>query len=207
MQSVEIVTIEGQEVFSNVIGYADLDLRRLMVCGIVARRSAMDYVLPTLHAGKNVLFNERILYSLGAKRYVGKKGSLSDGVQCVLVIPNPVRVENSDEEDKDVEQIKTVIWHSSEATQTHRIWSTLMHNTPIPLRNTWQEPILEVLGNAAQIDQWRSHQGLTERNIERITPMQFPVGGDEWSGVVLRVDDDDIAIAAQALLRQGKITF
>ncbi len=207
LPNVEAIRIDGEEVFTNVLGYADLDMRRMMVCGIIARRSSMDYVLPALHAGKHLTFQKRALYSLGQKRYVGKKGSLADGVQCVMVIPNPVRVASSEEEDKEAEQVKTVIWHQSESQDTARIWAALVHKTPIPLLDAWQKPLLELLGHTEHLDQLRADKGLTAKNVERITRIQFPVGGDDWGGVVLRADDDDIAMGTQHLLHTGAIAL
>lgn len=211
MKPVIKVSIAGQTMFANILGSTAFNGRQwFTVCGLVGRRSAMDYVLPYIHAGESIRLSDdkKVLYSMGARRYAGKKASLEDGVQYVMIMPNSVSVSDADDsaEEKDLSSIKTVIWNKHQDTQD-RVWSAIVHKTPIPMRDAWEKPLLQALKNAQQLDDWRTESGISAKNHERITPVDFIVGGDDWGGVVLNVDDDDIALCTQHLLRTKEITL
>lgn len=200
------VMIEGERMFSDVLGVATLAGRRtFLIVSIIGRRSAMDFALPSLHKGVNLTFEKNTFYSIGAKRYMGKKGSLPHGIAKTLVIPNPHIQVSHDDGDDDValKNAKTVFWHGASDVDD-MIWNSI-RRSPVPLLDTWKKPMIQILKDTDAIDELCAQQGIPHVGHERITPIDFVIGDPLWGGLSIQVSDDDIAVAAQFLLRNGRI--
>ena len=201
------IKIGDETTFTDVIGTAKIEGKTyLLVCGLIGRRSTMDYVLPAIHNGAHAAHEGKSLYSLGAKRYVGKKGSLGDAVQRTLVIPNQnsVQMDHKENENDPVKDLKVALWHGTTSNQESVLWQKI-RKTPIPLLDAWKDPLLAILRDADAIDELREQNGLSSRGVNRITPIEFLMTDGLWGGAVLHLDDDDIAVATQFLLRQRRI--
>ena len=201
------IKICDETAFTDVVGTATIEGKPfLLICGLIARRSTMDYMLPSLHNGAPAAYEGKNLYSLGPKRYVGKKGSLGDAVQRTLVIPNQntVQMDHKEDDDDPVRDLKVALWHGTASNQESVVWQRI-RKTPVPLLDAWKDPLLAVLRDTDATDELREQNGLSPRYVNRITPIEFLVSDGLWGGAVLHLDDDDIAVATQFLLRQRRI--
>jgi hypothetical protein len=66
---------------------------------------------------------------------------------------------------------------------------------------------MEVLKDDVRLDVLRERAKIPPRKVSRISDIHFEVTDGLWGGAVLHVDDDDIAVAAQHLLRNCTITM
>ncbi len=204
MCNIREVRVGTETTYADVLGVANVDGKRYFaILGLVSRRSGMDYMLPVLHRGENIRDKENTFYSLGQRRYVAKRGNMDDGLVRSLIIPTSNAVKDFTGEESDIDQMRIIVWHG-ESPKEDMIWANVAQ-TPIPLLPHWQNPLMEVLRDNVRLDILREQAGIPPRKVSRISDIHYEITDGLWGGVVLYVDDDDIAVAAQHLLRSGTI--
>jgi hypothetical protein len=207
MDEIAEITIRGERMFSDVLGVATLAGKRyFLIASLIGRRGSMDYALPSIHKGEPIIMGKNGFHSIGAKRYMGKKGNLPDGIVKTLVIPNQnlqVQHDNEDNEDDALGNTKTLFWYE-QADIDDMIWNSIKQS-PIPMLDAWRNPIIQLLKDTSAIDDLREQNGLHATGEDRVTPIDFVIGNPLWGGLFIKVSDDDIAAAAQFLLRSGRI--
>lgn len=207
MEELSEVMVNGEKMFSDVLGVATISGKRyFLIASIIGRRSSMDYALPSIHKGEPIIMGKNGFHSIGAKRYMGKKGTLSDGIMKTLVIPNHnLQVHHDDEDNKEdsIGSAKTVFWYEN-ADIDDMIWNSIKQS-PVPMLDAWRKPLIQLLKDTPAIDDLREQNGLPATGEDRIMPIDFVIGNPLWGGLFIQVSDDDIAAAAQFLLRSGRI--
>lgn len=206
MEELAEIMVRGERMFSDVLGVASISGKRyFLIASLIGRRSSMDFALPAIHKGDPIIMGKDGFHSIGAKRYMGKKGNLPDGIVKTLVIPNQsIHVQNDDNDKNDaLENAKTVFWYE-QADIDDMIWNSIK-SSPVPLLDAWRDPMVKLLMDTPAIDELREQNGLSATGEERITPINFVIGNPLWGGLFIQVSDDDIASAAQFLLRSGRI--
>ena len=206
MCNIREIRVGTETAYTDVLGVANIEGKRhFAVLGLVSRRSGMDYMLPVLHRGEDISDEENKFYSLGQRRYVAKRGAMDDGLVRSLIIPTSNTVKDHSGEESDIDQVRIIIWHG-DSPADDMIWANIAQ-TPIPLLPHWQTPLMGVLKDDVQLDVLREWTGIPPRKVSRIGDIHYEVTDGLWGGAVLYVDDDDIAVAAQHLLRNGTITM
>ena len=206
MEELAEIMVRGERMFSDVLGVASISGKRyFLIASLIGRRSSMDFALPAIHKGDPIIMGKDGFHAIGAKRYMGKKGNLPDGIVKTLVIPNQsIHVQNDDNDKNDaLENAKTVFWYE-QADIDDMIWNSIK-SSPVPLLDAWRDPMVKLLMDTPAIDELREQNGLSATGEERITPINFVIGNPLWGGLFIQVSDDDIASAAQFLLRSGRI--
>lgn len=206
MCNIRQIRVGTETAFADVLGVANIDGKRhFVVLGLVSRRSGMDYMLPVLHRGEDIRDEENKYYSLGQRRYVAKRGTMDDGLVRAVIIPTSNTVQDHAGDMPDIEKVRITLWHGDSPTDD-MIWANIAQ-TPVPLLPHWQAPIMDVLKDDDRLDILRERAKIPPRKVSRISEIDFEITDGLWGGAVLHVDDDDIAVAAQHLLRNGTITM
>lgn len=206
MCNIREIRVGTETAYADVLGVANIeDKRYFAVLGLVSRRNGMDYMLPVLHRGEDIRDEENKFYSLGQRRYVAKRGNLDDGLVRSLIIPTSNTVKDFTGDESDIDKVRIIIWHG-ESPEDDMIWANIVQ-TPIPLLPHWQTPLMDVLKDDVQLDILRERAGIPPRKARRVSDIHYEVTDGMWGGAVLYVDDDDIAVAAQHLLRNSTITM
>ena len=201
------VHISNTEAFTNVLGWVMANNQRYFVAaGILCRKSAMDFILPSLHAGQGINTDKQHFLSLGKKRYVAKKGLADGGIARAMILPSAysVRDGESEDDDADAQSINTVLWYNV-ADPGLRIWSHIRTHTPIPVLDVWREPVMDMLRDTDMVDQLRVESGFGACGYDRLAPVEFAISDGLWGGVMVRADDDDIGLVTRHLLKIGKL--
>lgn len=206
MCNIREIRVGTETAYTDVLGVANIEGKRYFaVLGLVSRRSGMDYMLPVLHRGEDVRDEENKFYSLGQRRYIAKRGSMDDGLVRSLIIPNQNAVMDYTGESSGTDQVRIIIWHG-DSPADDMIWASIAQ-TPIPLLPHWQAPLMGVFKDDVLLDVLRERARIPARQVSRISDIHYEVTDGQWGGAVLHVDDDDIAVAAQHLLRNCTITM
>ncbi len=213
-QALDQVEISGEKLFCDALGVTTLSGKRYFtVASLIGRRSAMDYALPSIHKGDAIRYEKNLFFSIGPQRYMGKKGTLSDGILKTLIIPNQhLQIHNEEQDKKDgkdaenkmLSDIKTVFWYGEQDNTEDLLWNTL-RQSPVPVLDTWKKPIIQILRDVSAIDELCAQNGAKASGQERIIPIDFVIGNTQWGGFSLHVSDDDMASAVQFLLRSKRI--
>ncbi len=206
MCNIRQIRVGTETTFTHVLGVANIEGKRhFAILGLVSRRSGMDYMLPVLHRGEDISDEENKFHSLGQRRYVAKRGNMDDGLVQALIIPTSNAVQDHTGDESDIDKVRIILWHGDSPTDD-MIWANIAQ-TPIPLLPHWQAPIMEVLKDDVRLDVLRERAGIPPRKVSRISDIHYEVTDGLWGGAVLHVDDDDIAVASQHLLRNCTITM